>query len=156
MLDVMSPTAQNPAPAEAILHAFGVMDGARLLLIGPSTLDVMCAAIRHGCETVSTARVSDRPEAGSADHVFVSRGASAACVLGGRADNLPARIMRAMVPLASLAIELDPDSGPVAATASRTAQALRTHGLDAIRTLTLQDGRTLLLAERPMMPGALA
>ena len=141
-----SHSAVSRDAADALLDAIGPVEGARVLLVGPGTLDLMCAAIRRGCEGVTSLGVSDRPEAGSADLAFVSPGAAYSCALGGKADSVPARMMRALSPLGTLVVPIDPEGGPVAA----TAQALRSHGFSAIRTRTSMDGRVLLFAERPL------
>ena len=148
-LGLYAPTAARPnrsaddSSATALLDAIGPVDGARVLLVGASTLDIMCAAIRHGADAVTTVRASDRPEAAGAEIAYVSANAAPACAFGGRADCLPARLMRALVPLGSLTIELDP------AAIVPTTKALSLHGFAAIHPHSLADGRTLLLAERP-------
>lgn len=129
---------------ELLLDAVGPVAGSRLLLVGDTAPDLASAAIRRGCARVLALRAADGIDPASAEIAFVAPGA-----LEGRHCSLFARIMRGLVPMGSLAVQLDARAGFGAAAAASVVYSLRAHGFSGVRTMALPDGRVLVLAERP-------
>jgi len=114
----------------------------RISLIGPSTLELLCALLRRGSVNVSASRVSDRPQAGTADVAVIAHVASPDCL--ARAI---AHAHRVLAPLGTLAIHLT--AGPADALSQQANQLLLLHGFSPIRVYDYA-GDTLIRAELPL------
>ena len=151
MLDLMGQLTQLRSPRPAFSNADAAyapllddidqVEDIRILLIGPDTLELMCALIHRGCASVTARRPGDRPETASADVAIVPQVASAEC-----ADQALAQARRTLAPLGSLVLRL-PVNAPVALL-RHIERSLRLNGFSVGRTRMLAD-QILLRAELP-------
>lgn len=133
----------QPSAAEAALLVFADPSlDSRISLIGPNTLELLCALLRHGNADVSTSRVSDWSQAGTADVAIVPHAGSPDCL--GRAI---AHARRVLAPLGTIAIHLAAD--PADALTSQASHLLLLHGFIALRVVDF-SGETLIRAELPL------
>jgi len=114
----------------------------RISLIGPHTLELLCALVRRGSTNVLASRVSDRPHAGTADVAIIPDITSPDCL--GRAI---AHARRVLAPLGTVAIHLLAD--PADALSQQAGQLLLLHGFSAIRVVDF-CGETLIRGELPL------
>jgi len=114
----------------------------RISLIGPHTLELLCALLHRGSTNVLATRVSDRPQPGSADVAIIPDIMSSDCL--GRAI---AHARRVLAPLGTAAIHLLAD--PADALCQQAGHLLLLHGFSAIRVVDF-CGETLIRAELPL------
>ena len=135
--------AHQPSAAEAALLA--VADAglhSRISLIGPNSLELLCALLRRGSIDVSATRVTDRPQPCTADVAIIPHVASPECL--ARAI---AHAHRILAPLGTIAIHLPAD--PADALSQHASQLLALHGFSSIRVYSCA-GETLIRAEQPL------
>lgn len=129
-------------PDAALLDLADPLPDARVILIGPGTLELLCALIRRGCHHATTVQLTDRSQAGVADIALMPHASSPECI-----DAAVLLAKRALAPLGSIVIRVT-ESSPDAL-ASFTRRTLRLHGFSAIHTRALGD-QCLLTAELPL------
>ncbi|MBC7801766.1 MAG: hypothetical protein H7Z10_14185 [Gemmatimonadaceae bacterium] len=112
----------------------------RISLIGPNTIELLCALIHRGYARASATRVCDFPQTHSADVAIVAHVGAPDAI--GRAV---AHARRVLTPLGAVAMHLPGDS----ALTQHARRSLLLHGFGAIRTRTV-GGATLLRAELPL------
>lgn len=116
---------------------------ARVVLIGPESVELLCELIRRGRLDAATVQFAACPEAGAADIALVVPSiASFEC-----ANAALAQVRRALAPLGRLALRLAAD--PTGSLVRAVHRALLLHGFSAIR-LRRSAGRTLLSARLSM------
>lgn len=130
------------SPAEAALLALAdPSPDSRVSLIGPNTLELLCALLRRGSADVCATRICDWPKAGTAD---------VAIIPGIRSpDHLTrsiAHARRVLAPLGTVALHLD---APTDALARQASQLLLLHGFTGFRKTGCAEGR-LIRAELPL------
>ncbi len=153
MLNVLTQPTQShfPQPAlsgsdaadRALLDSIGPLTDARILLLGPNALEMMCALIRSDCASVTALRPADRSAAASAEIAIVMQAASPEYV-----DQMLVQARWALVPLGSVVLRL-PAIAPVSLL-RHVARSLRLHGFSAVRTRTLAN-HIVLSAELPLL-----
>lgn len=140
---------EEPPPklsdAEATLLAMAdPSPDSRISLIGPNTLELLCALLRRGSADVCATRICDWPKAGTAD---------VAIIPGVRSpDHLTrsiAHARRVLVPLGTVALHLDASADALTRQAS---QLLLLHGFNGLRRAGCAEG-TLIRAELPLHGG---
>jgi len=114
----------------------------RISLIGPHTLELLCALLHRGSTNVLATRVSDHPPPGTADVAIIPEIVSSDCL--GRAI---AHARRVLAPLGTVAIHLLTD--PADALSQQAGQLLLLHGFSAIRVVDF-CGETLIRGELPL------
>ncbi len=114
----------------------------RITLIGPNTLEMLCALLRRGSTEVSALRVCDRPQAGTADVAVIAHVTSPDCL-----TRAIAHARRVLVPLGTVAIHLA--ANPADALSQQAGHLLLLHGFSPIR-LYDYAGETLIRAELPL------
>lgn len=130
------------AAEAALLAVADPSPESRVSLIGPNTLELLCALLRRGSVDVSAMRVSDRPQAATADVAVIAHVASPDCL-----ERAIAHARRILMPLGTVAIHLP--AGPANALPQRAGRLLLLHGFTAIRVFD-HDGETLIRAELPL------
>lgn len=114
----------------------------RISLIGPNTLEMLCALLRRGSTDVSASRICDRPQAGTADVAVIARVTSPDCL-----TRAIAHARRVLAPLGTVAIHLP--VSPADALSQQAGHLLLLHGFGLIR-LYDYAGETLIRAELPL------
>jgi hypothetical protein len=138
------PGHSTGSSADATLLQFAdIAHDTRVVLIGPDTLELLCALIRLDCASAAAIRLLDRPKAGTADLAILPAVASLDCVDAGLA-----KARRVLAPLGSVILRFAglPSPGLV----RHTRQVLQTHGFQAIHARQLGHQR-LLTAELPLV-----
>ncbi len=134
------PPRLNAAEA-ALLAMADPSPDSRISLIGPNTLEMLCALLRRGSDDVCATRICDWPKAGTAD---------VAIIPGIRSPEHLARSIaharRVLAPLGTVALHLDTPDGALGRQAS---QLLLLHGFNGLRR-TGCGGGTLVRAELPL------
>lgn len=115
---------------------------ARIILIGPGTLELLCALIRRGCSHAAMMQLTDRSQTGEADLALMPHASSPECI-----DAAVVLAKRALAPLGTMIIRLE-DSSPDAL-ALFTRRTLRLHGFSAVQMPALSD-HCLVTAELPL------
>jgi len=133
---------QISAAEAALLTLADPSLGSRISLIGPHTLELLCALVRRGSTNVLATRLRDRPQAGTADVAIIPDVMSSDCL--GRAI---AHARRVLAPLGTIAIHLLTD--PADALSQQAGQLLLLHGFSAIRVVDF-CGETLMRGELPL------
>ncbi len=135
------------SPAEAALLAMAdPSPDSRVSLIGPNTLELLCALLRRGSTDVCATRICDWPKAGTADVAIIPGICSP--------DHLTravAHARRVLAPLGTVALHLD---APADALAWQASQLLLLHGFTGLRNTVCAEG-SLIRAELPLF-GSLA
>jgi hypothetical protein len=132
----------------SLMEALGPVDDIRVLLIGPHTLETMCALMRRGCAAVTTLHVGDRTDSSSADLAIISRLASPEA-----ADQALAQARRALVPLSRIVVTLDADDP--ATLREHVMEGLTRRGFLRTRSWALGD-MVVIEAELPLFGRPLA
>lgn len=127
----------------ALLRFADIAHDTRVVLIGPDTLELLCALIRMDCGSAAAIRLLDRPKAGTADLAILPAVASVDCVDAGL---LKAR--RVLAPLGSIILRFAGVPSPGLVRHAR--QALQMHGFQAVHARQLGHQR-LLTAEIPLV-----
>ena len=127
----------------ALLQFADIAHYTRVVLIGPDTLELLCALVRLDCASAAAIRLLDRPNAGTADMAILPAVASLDYVDAGLA-----KARRVLAPLGSVILRFAglPSPGLV----RHTRQVLQTHGFQAIHARQLGHQR-LLTAELPLV-----
>ncbi len=133
--------APEPPRSRALLAACGDVSDERVLILGPDSLDTMCALIRRGARQVTALRHADRPEAARADLVVVPHVSTA-----DEAAGLLAFARRALAPFGRVVLMLPTEAGEHLA--RRVARMLPNHALSLVRARRV-GAWTLISAERP-------
>lgn len=139
------PPSQLIAAEAALLEMADPSLDSRISLIGPNTLELLCALLRRGCADVCATRVCDWPQAGTAD-VAIIPGASSP-------DHLKrsiAHARRVLAPLGTIALHLA--ASPADALTRQASQLLLLHGFTGLRRTGFPGG-TLIRAELPLHGG---
>ena len=155
MLQYASSLAEPPSPTphHDLMPGIGAADCAllaladacpdsRVSLIGPNTLELLCALLRRGSLDVSATRVSDWPQAGTAD-VAIIPGLNAPDALG----RAVAHARRVLTPLGTVALHLASD--PADALSQHVCRLLLLHGFERVRVRDF-SGEALIRAEVPL------
>ncbi len=135
-------SCQISAAEAALLTVADPSPESRVSLIGPNTLELLCALLRCGSIDVSAMRVCDRPQAGTADVAVIAHVASPDCL-----ERAIAHARRVLTPLGMIAIHLP--ACPADALSQKAGRLLLLHGFTAIRALD-HGGETLIRAELPL------
>jgi hypothetical protein len=114
----------------------------RISLIGPNTLELLCALLRRGSTDVSATRVSDWAQAATADVAVIAHVASPDCL-----ERTVAHARRVLTPLGTIAIYLA--SHPAGVLSQQAGRLLLLHGFSSVRTYD-HAGDTLIRAELPL------
>jgi len=114
----------------------------RVSLIGPDTLELLCALLRHGSVDVAATRVCDRPHAGTADVAIIAHVLSPDCL-----ERAIAHARRVLAPLGTVAVHLA--AGPDNALSQQAGRLLLLHGFNPIRVFD-HDRETLIRGELPL------
>lgn len=130
------------AAEAALLTVADPSPESRVSLIGPNTLELLCALLRHGSTDVSATRVCDRPHAGTADVAIIAHVLSPDCL-----ERAIAHARRVLAPLGTVAIHLAAD--PADALSQQAGRLLLLHGFNAVRVFD-HGGETLLRGELPL------
>lgn len=130
------------AAEAALLAVADPSPESRVSLIGPNTLELLCALLRRGSADVSAMRVCDRPQAGTADVAIIAHVAAPDCL-----ERAIAHARRVLTPLGTVAIHLP--ASPADALSQQAGHLLLLHGFIAIRVLD-HGGDTLVRAELPL------
>jgi len=136
------PPPRIRAAEAALLRLADPCLDSRISLIGPHTLELLCALLRQGSTNVIASRVSEWSQAGTADVAIIPDIAASDCL--GRAI---AHARRVLAPLGTVAIHLAAD--PAEALSQRAGRLLLLHGFSAIR-VTEFGGDTLIRGELPL------
>ncbi len=136
------PPHQISAAEAALLAMANPSLDSRVNLIGPHTLELLCALLHQGSVNVLATRVSDHPQAGSADVAIIPDIVSSDCL--GRAV---AHARRVLTPLGTMAIRLA--AAPTDALSQQAGQLLLLHGFSAVRVVDF-CGETLIRGELPL------
>ena len=142
MLDHDGLAHQPTADEAALLTLADPSLDSRISLIGPHTLELLCALLRRGTADVSATRLNDRPQAGTADIAIIPHVASPECL-----EQAVAHARRALTPLGTIAIHLDAHPGDALSQQAR--RLLLLHGFTAMRVVEFA-GDTLIRAELPL------
>ncbi len=133
----ISPTAATAVDSDtALLQLAGEVGGEHALIIGPHTLELMCALLRRGAAEVSLLRHDVRPERATADLVVATEIGSPE-----QASSAVVHARRALV--ASGRLILCTNADPTGRLARLVARMLPLHGISAVRTRRAGD-RTLV------------
>lgn len=114
----------------------------RVSLIGPNTLELLCALVRRGSADVSATRVSDWPHPATADVAIIPDPASPDCLM-----RAVAHARRILAPLGTIALHVAAD--PADALPQQVGRLLLLHGFTRIRVVRFA-GETLIRAELPL------
>jgi len=133
---------QLSAAEAALLTVADPSPESRVSLIGPNTLELLCALLWHGIADVAATRVCDRPQAGTADVAVIAHVVSPDCL-----ERAIAHARRVLAPLGTVAIHLAAD--PADALSQQAGRLLLLHGFDPIRVFD-HAGNTLTRAELPL------
>jgi len=133
--------APEPPQARALLAACGDVSDERVLIVGPDSLDAMCALIREGARQVTALRHADRPEAASADLVVAPYIVSA-----DEAEGLLAYTRRALAPFGRVVLMLPTKTADQLA--RRIVRMLPGYALSLVRVRPV-GAWTVIAAERP-------
>ena len=138
------PHSQLSAAETALLAMADPSPDSRISLIGPNTLELLCALLRQGSADVCATRICDRPKADTAD---------VAIIPGIRSpDHLTrsiAHARRGLAPHGTVAIHLDASADALIQQAS---QLLLLHGFKGLRKAGCAEG-TLICGELPLYGG---
>lgn len=132
---------QPSAGEAALLTIADPRPESRVSLIGPNTLELLCALLRHGSIDVSATRVCDRLHAGPADVAVIAHLLSPDCL-----ERAIAHARRVLVPLGTVAIHLAADATDELS--KQAGRLLVLHGFIRIRVFD-HDGETLIRGELP-------
>ena len=127
----------------ALLRFADIARDTRVVLIGPDTLELLCALVRLDCASAAAIRLFDRPKAGTADLAILPAVASADCVDAGLA-----KARRVLAPLGGVILRFAGLPSPGLVRHAR--QALQMHGFQAIHARQLGH-QCLLTAELPLV-----
>lgn len=130
------------AAEAALLTVADPSPESRVSLIGPNTLELLCALLRRGSIDVSATRVCDRPQAGTADVAIIAHVLPPDCL-----ERAIAHARRVLAPLGTVAIHLAAD--PADALSQQAGRLLLLHGFNLIRVFD-HDGKTLIRGELPL------
>ena len=133
---------QLSAVEAALLMIAAPSPESRVGLIGPNTLELLCALLRHGSIDVAATRVCDRPHAGTADMAIIAHVLSPDCL-----ERAIAHARRILAPLGTVAIHLAAD--PADALSQQAGHLPLLHGFDPIRVFD-HGGETLIRGELPL------
>ena len=114
----------------------------RINLIGPHTLELLCALLHQGSTHVLATRVSDHPQPGTADVAIIPD-----IMSSDRLGRAIAHARRVLAPLGTVAIHLLAD--PADALSRQAGHLLLLHGFSAIRVVDF-CGETLIRGELPL------
>jgi len=128
-------------PDTALLQLAGEVRNEHALIIGPNTLDLMCALIRRGAAEATLLRQGVRPERASADLAVATEIASTEQAL-----SVLAHARRALTASGRLIVRTAAD--PTGRLAQRIAEMLRMQGFSAVRARRAGD-RTLVTGVLP-------
>lgn len=138
------PPPQLSATDAALLAMADPSRDSRVSLIGPDTLELLCALLRHGGANACATRICDWPQAGTAD---------VAIIPGVRSPDHLKRSMaharRVLVPLGTVAIHL---AAPADTLTRQARQLLLLHGFNGLRQAGCPGG-VLIRAELPLHGG---
>lgn len=137
------PSRLSAAEAALLAMADPSLDS-RVSLIGPNTLELLCALLRRGSADVCATRICDWPQAGTAD-VAIIPGAASPDLL----KRSVAHARRVLTPLGTAALLL---TGPADALTRQASQLLLLHGFTGLRQAGCSGG-TLIRAELPLHGG---
>lgn len=119
--------------------------GSRVSLIGPNTLELLCALVRRGSADVSATRVGARainwPDPATTDVTIIRHAASPECLM-----RAIAHARKILAPLGTIALHLAAD--PADALPQQAGRLLLLHGFTCIRVVRA-SGETLIRAELP-------
>ncbi len=127
----------------ALLQFADIAHDTRVVLIGPQTLELLCALVRLDCASAAAIRLLDRPKAGTADLAILPAVASVDCVDVGLV-----KARRVLAPLGSVILRFAELPSPGLVRHAR--HALQMHGFQAIHARQL-GRRCLLTAELPLV-----
>lgn len=133
---------QPSADEAALLALADPSPDSRISLIGPHTLELLCALLRRGTADVSATRLNDRPQAGTADIAIIPHVDAPECL-----EQAIAHARRALTPLGTIAIHLAVHPGD--ALSLQAGRLLLLHGFTAVRVVEF-SGDTLIRAELPL------
>jgi hypothetical protein len=128
-------------PDTALLQLAGEVRNEHALIIGPNSLDLMCALIRRGVADATLLRQGVRPERATADLAVATEIASTEQAL-----SVMAHARRALT--ASGRLILRTTAEPTGRLAQRVAETLRLQGFAAVRTRRTGE-RTLVTGILP-------
>ncbi len=114
----------------------------RISLIGPNTLELLCALLRRGNTQVSATRVSDWPQSGTADLAIIPHVTAPDAL-----ERAVAHAHRILLPLGTVALHLAAD--PADKVIQQTRRLLLLLGFGAIRVRDF-SGAALIRAELPL------
>lgn len=132
-----------PSPDMALLQFADIAHDTRVVLIGPDTLELLCALIRLDCGSAAAIRLLDRPKAGTADLAILPAVASVDCIDAGLV-----KARRVLAPLGSVILRFAGLPSPTLVRHAR--RALQMHGFQAIHARQLGH-QCLLTAELPLV-----
>ena len=127
----------------ALLRFADIAHDTRVVLIGPNTLELLCALVRLDCASASAIRLLDRPKAGTADLAILPAVASLDCIDAGLV-----KAWRVLAPLGSVILRFAGLPSPSLVRHAR--QVLQMHGFQAIHARQLGH-QCLLTAELPLV-----
>ena len=136
------PPHQISAAEAALLTIADPSLDSQIILIGPHALELLCALLHRGSTNVFATRVSDHPQAGTADVAIIPDIMSSDCL-----ERAVAHARRVLAPLGTVAIHLLADSAD--ALSQQAGQLLLLHGFSAIRVVDF-CGETLIRGELPL------
>ena len=133
----------------ALLQFADIAHDTRVVLIGPETLELLCALVRLDCASAAAIRLLDRPKAGTADLAILPAVASVDCVDAGLVE-----ARRVLAPLGSVILRFaelpSPSKLPFPSLVRHARHALQMHGFQAIHACQLGH-QCLLTAELPLV-----
>ncbi len=138
------PPPQLSAAEAALLAMADPSPDSRVSLIGPNTLELLCALLRQGSAEVCATRICDWPKPGTADVAIIPGVRSPAHLARSIAH-----ARRVLVPLGTVALHLDAAADALIRQAS---QLLLLHGFNGLRGAGCAEG-TLICAELPLHGG---
>lgn len=127
----------------ALLRFADIARDTRVVLIGPDTLELLCALVRLDCASAAAIRLLDRPKAGTADLAILPAVGSLDCIDAGLA-----KARRVLAPLGSVILRFAGLPSPSLVRHAR--QVLQMHGFQAIHARQLGH-QCLLTAELPLV-----
>ena len=135
------PPPQLSAAEAALLAMADPGPDSRISLIGPNTLELLCALLRRGSAEVCATRICDWPTAGTAD-VGIIPGIRSP----GHLTRSIAHARRVLAPLGTVALHLD---APAKMLDRQAIQLLLLHGFTGLRKAG-HAGGTLIRAGLPL------
>lgn len=134
--------SQPSAIEAALLRLADPSLDSRVSLVGPNTLELLCALVRRGSADVSATRVSDRPHSATADVAIIAGAASPDCLM-----RAIAHARRILAPLGTIVLHVAAD--PADALPQQVGRVLLLHGFTGIHVVRC-SGETLIRAELPL------